>query len=102
YDIAGIDFVIVSNFAGVQPTSAGNLAVEIIGVGSAESRNRTATLCPGSSIKAMGMNDPTDFMKRTIENKMSCSIRAGLQITFNDFSSLKRNHDHVPGFHRRV
>ena len=46
-DVASVHFVIVSNFPRVESASAGDGSVKIIGVGSAESGNRSATLCPG-------------------------------------------------------
>ena len=77
-DVAGIDFVIVSNFASVQSASAGDGPMKIIGVSRAESRNGSATLCPGRGKQAVGVNDAAYPAKSAIENKMSVSIRAGL------------------------
>ncbi len=97
--IAGVHFVIFFDLASVEPSSARNGPMKIIGVSGAESRNRTATLRPGGGKKAVGVNDATNLTKSAIKNQMSVSIRAGLQIAFDDFSGIQRNDNHVFGFH---
>src|SRR5262249_1166240 len=72
--VAGIDFVIVSDFATVQAGGAGDRSVKIIGVGRAESGNRSATLRPGSGKKAVGMNDTANLAKSPIKYEMRFSI----------------------------
>src|SRR5580765_3049331 len=43
-DVAGIDFVIIPDFASIQAARAGDRTMKIIGVGRAESRDGAATL----------------------------------------------------------
>src|SRR5689334_2390624 len=100
--IAGIYFVIVSDFASVQAARAGHRTMKIIGVGCAQSRDRTATLRPGGGKKAVGMNDAANLAKSAIENEMSVSIGTWLQSALDDFSGIERHNDHVAWLHRGV
>src|SRR5262249_26809988 len=101
-DVAGIDFVIVSDFASVQSPGAGDRSVKIIGVGCSEGGNGAATLRPGRGEKAVGVNDAANFSKRSIEDEVSVSVRAGLQIALDDFSGIERDDDHMAWLHRGV
>jgi hypothetical protein len=48
------------------------------------------------------MNDATNVAKRAIEDKVSVSIRAGLQAALDDFSRIERDDDHMAWLHRGV
>lgn len=101
-DIAGVHFVIISDFARVKTTGARNRTVKVIGVCSAKSGNGSATLSPGGGIETVRVNDPANLAKSAIKYEVSFSIRAGLQIALDDFSGFERDDDHVFGFHDRI
>ena len=52
-------------------------AVEVVGMGGAETRNRPAGLGPGGSIFGMSVSDPSNSGKGPIEHKMSGQVGGG-------------------------
>src|SRR5262249_47549096 len=88
--------------ARIKSPRTGNRSVKIIGVSGAESWDRAATLRPGCRKKAVRMYDAANVAKSAIKDEVRVSIRAGLQIAFDDFSSIEGNDDHVAWLHRGV
>ena len=96
-EMAGIFLVGIFNLFFGQAAQAGNLSVDIIGMGGSIAGNAPSRLCPAGGIGRVGMYNPSYFRKCLVQLHMGRRIGRGVIFSFHFIPVQIHNHHILRG-----
>ena len=93
-DLSGFFFVFTLDLGRGHRPGAGDLSVEVVGVGGAHGHDALTGLGKTDRPAGVGVNDAADVGESLIELQMGGRIAGGTKISFHDLS-VQADHDHI-------
>jgi len=91
-EMTGQPLVILFDLPWGEQTGAGDLAVEIVGLGGAKNRDSAARLGPGGGVGGVGVHHAAEFRVGAIEHQMGGGIGGGAQGPLHLFAGEIQHH----------
>ncbi|MNV66762.1 hypothetical protein D3C71_1595340 [compost metagenome] len=100
-EMTGQPLVVLLHFPRGEQAGAGDLAVEVVGLGGAENRNSAPRLGPGGGVGGVGVHHAAKFGIGAIEHQVGGGVGGGAQGSFH-LLAREIQHHHVLGPHPLV
>src|ERR1019366_7802131 len=101
-DFSGVEFVVGADFFGGHFGGDGDGAVEIVGVGGAETWDVAAGLGEAGGGEGMGVNDAADGLEGSVQVEMGWGVGRGAVFSVDDLAGFEGEDDDVVGFENVV
>ena len=98
-DVACLKLILSFNFRFRHITGAGDVLVEVVGMGGADVGDITTCLCEGGGVGGVGVDHALDVGESLVEDEVRRGVAAGVEIAFDDLARLEIHNHHVGGFH---